>query len=256
MTRPDPTIERERAHEDAWYSRALSERFFEREGFIRLIAWNVRAFRRQVPLHAGLRVLSIGAGLCNYELALASSVREIVAVELSETAAAAARQRLREAGIANVDVIAGAIDAQRFAPGRFDVVYAMGVFHHFEPDQRVRVLARIHGWLAPSGWLYVRDPNARGLLRMAMERRFRRRSTVHAPQEASLDPYLLRREVERAGFRDVRLDYIDVIAGPLPWLIRSNSTLLWSAIFGVDRAWLAVPGLRRAASQFALIARR
>lgn len=256
MTPHDAIIEQERAHENAWYTRALRERFFEREGFRQLVAWNVAAFRRQVPLRPGMRVLSIGAGLGDYELAIASAVGHITAVELSETAAAAARERLRSAAIDNVEVIAGPIDTQVFPPGRFDVVYAMGVFHHFLPDQRRALLALIHGWMAPDAWLYLRDPNARGLLRRVMEGWFRRRSTVHAEQETSLDPHALREETTQAGFTDVRLDYIDVIGGPLPWLVRSESPLFWRAVFGFDRAWLAVPGLRRAASQFALVARR
>ncbi len=249
-------VEQERAHENAWYDRALRERFFEREGFRRLVAWNVAAFRRQVPLHPDMRVLSIGAGLGDYELAIAPDVRHITAVELSDTAADAARTRLRTAGVTNVDVITGAVDAQSFAVREFDLVYAMGVFHHFLPEQRRMLLTRIHDWTTPSGWLYVRDPNARGLLRRAMEGWFRRRSTVHAEQETSLDPYVLRDEVTRAGFAGARLDYIDVIGGPLPWLVRSESPLLWRVVFAVDATWLAVPGLRRAASQFALVARR
>ena len=43
MSTPDPIIEQERAHENAWYARALRERFFEREGFRQLVAWNVAA---------------------------------------------------------------------------------------------------------------------------------------------------------------------------------------------------------------------
>ena len=102
----------------------------------------------------------------------------------------------------------------------------------------------------------MRDPNARGVLRRIMEGWFRRRSTVHAEQETSLDPYVLRDEVREAGFTGAQFDYIDVIAGPLPWLLRSESRLLWRGVFGFDRAWLAIPGLRRGASQFALVARR
>ena len=256
VTTPDPIVEQERAHENAWYARALRERFFEREGFRQLVAWNVAAFRRQVPLRLDMRVLSIGAGLGDYELALAPAVKHIVAVELSETAAEAARERLRAARVRNVDVITGAIDTQAFTPHQFDVVYAMGVFHHFVPEQRRQLFARIHEWVAPSGWLYVRDPNARGVLRRILERWFRRRSTVHAEQETSLDPYVLTAEVTQAGFRDVSLDYIDVIGGPLPWLLRSESRVLWQTVFGIDRLWLAIPGLRRTASQFALVARK
>lgn len=256
MSVPDPIIEQERAHENAWYARALKERFFEREGFRQLVAWNVAAFRRQVPLRTDMRVLSIGAGLGDYELALAPLVAHVTAVELSETATATARERLAAAGLDNVSVITGAIDTQAFDPESFDVVYAMGVFHHFLPEQRRRLLAQCRAWTRPDGWLYVRDPNARGLLRRVLEGWFRRRSTVHAEQEASLDPLALQDEARGAGFRDTRLDYIDVIGGPLPWLVRSESPMLWRAVFAVDRAWLAVPGLRRAASQFALVARR
>lgn len=256
MTPHDAIIDQERAHENAWYTRALEERFFEREGFRRLVAWNVAAFRREVPLRPDMRALSIGSGLGDYELAIAPFVQHVTAVELSETAAAAARDRLRAAGIQNVDVIVGPIDTQEFAPGQFDLVYAMGVFHHFLPDQRHHLLARVRGWTTPSGWLYVRDPNARGLLRLVLEGWFRRRSTVHAEQETSLDPYVLKAEAEQAGFTDAHLDYIDVIGGPLPWLVRSESGLFWRAVFAFDRAWLALPGLRRAASQFALVARR
>ena len=256
MTPHDAIIEQERAHENAWYTRALRERFFEREGFRRLVAWNVAAFRRQVPLRRDMRVLSIGAGLGDYEIAIAPAVGHITAVELSETAAQAARDRLRAAAIAHVDVIAGPIDSQQFAPGQFDVVYAMGVFHHFLHDQRRALLSQIHGWMADGAWLYVRDPNARGILRRVMEGWFRRRSTVHAEQETSLDPHALAADAAGAGFTGIRLDYVDVIGGPLPWLVRSESPWLWRVVFAFDRAWLAVPGLRRAASQFALIARR
>lgn len=246
----------ERAHEDAWYRRAIDQRFFEHEGFRRLVAWNVAAFRRLVPLHDRMTVLSVGSGLGDYELALAGTVGRIVAVELSPVAASEARRRLEAAGIANVEVVTGAIDDQTFADGEFDVVYAMGVFHHFLPDQRAALLARITPWIASGGWLYLRDPNARGWLRRAMEAWFRRRSTMHSPQEASLDPDVLARELAEAGYREIRRDDIDVVAGPLPWLVRSNSRLLWSVVFGVDALWLTVPLLRRGASQFALAARR
>lgn len=255
MTAGSP-LDVERAHEDAWYRRAIDERFFDHEGFRRLVTWNVTALRRLVPLRADMRVLSIGSGLGDYELALAGAVRHIVAVELSEVATAEARGRLAAAGVVNVDVITGAIDDQAFAPGAFDLIYAMGVFHHFLPAQRAALLARLRPWLAPDGQLYLRDPNARGWLRLAMEAWFRRRSTMHSPQEASLDPDDMRRELADAGFRDIRRDDVDVVAGPLPWLIRSDNRLLWRLVFGADAMWLAMPPLRRGASQFALVARR
>jgi SAM-dependent methyltransferase len=253
---PTSPLDVERAHEDEWYRRAIDARFFDHEGFRRLVAWNVVALRRLVTLQADMRVLSIGSGLGDYELALAGAVRHIVAVELSAVATAEARRRLEAAGVTNVEVVTGAIDDQDFAPGRFDLIYAMGVFHHFLPAQRAALLARLRPWLAEDGLLYLRDPNAKGWLRRAMEAWFRRRSTVHSPQEASLDPDELRDELVAAGYRDIRRDDVDVVAGPLPWLIRSDNRLLWRAVFAADSLWLTVPPLRRGASQFALVARR
>lgn len=253
----DPTpLDVELAHEDAWYARAIRERFFEHEGFRRLVAWNLAALRRLVPIRDDMRVLSIGAGLGDYELALAREVAHVTAVELSPVACAELRRRVELAGLANVEVIAGAIDHQHFPAGSFDLVYAMGVFHHFLPAQRAALLTTIVPWIAGGGWLYLRDPNAQGWLRRAMEAWFRRRSSMHSPQEASLDPDVMAAELRVAGLADVRRDDVDVIGGPLPWLLRSDSRLLWTAVFGADRLWLALPPLRRGSSQFALAARR
>jgi SAM-dependent methyltransferase len=256
MTDHDSPLDEERAQEEAWYRRAIDERFFEHEGFRRLVAWNVAALRRMVPLRADMRVLSIGSGLGDYELALAPDVAHITAVELSPTAAAHARARLARAGLRHVEVVTGPIDTQVFEPGAFDLVYAMGVFHHFVPDQRARLLTRLVPWLADDGWLYLRDPNARGWLRRAMDAWFRRGSDVHTTQELPLVPQTILDELRAAGLRDARLDYVDVIGGPLPWLVRSDSRWLWTLVFALDAAWLRVPVLRPGASQFAVAARR
>ena len=76
------------------------------------------------------------------------------------------------------------------------------------------------------------------------------------PNEAALDPDAILAEWTAAGFTETRIDYTDVIGGPLPWMLPVSSSLLWNAVFAIDRAWLAVPPLRRLASQFAIAGRR
>jgi SAM-dependent methyltransferase len=238
---------RERAHQDEWYSRAIRDRFFEREGFRRLIAWNLERLRRAVPLTPASRVLSLGCGTGEYEVQLAPSVAQVTAIDLSPVAIEHARRRAAQRGIGNVTFMAGSLlDA---ALPEVDVVYALGVLHHLSLADRHALLVRARRTLAEGGWFYARDPNARGLLRRAAGPVLRF-SPFHSPDEAALDPGATRRELLAAGFRDPAVTYTDVVAGPLPWLLNVSSPWLWRAVFAFDRAWLSAPGLRALASQF------
>jgi SAM-dependent methyltransferase len=246
-------IDAERSHEDAWYRRVVDERFFERPGFRRLRQANLAALRRKVPLHPQLRVLSIGCGSGEYEVALAGQVGEVVGLDLSPVAVEAAAARARHAGLANVRFVVGAIGHVEVGPP-FDVVLAFGVLHHLGESDRRQGLRWLRQQLVGGGWLYVRDPNARGLLRRVAGARARR-DEFHSPNEAAIDPNALLADVQDAGFVQPEVDYTDVLLGPLPWLVNGGSRLLWQMVATFDRAWIAIPLLRSLASQFAIIAR-
>jgi SAM-dependent methyltransferase len=250
----DDWIGIERAHEDAWYRRVAAEGFFEREGFRRLRAVNLAALRRHVPLGPSTRVLSIGCGSGEYELEIARDVALVVGIDLSPVAIAYARQRAERVGLSNVRFEAGALGDAEIGPGAFDVIIAFGVLHHLGESGRRDALRWARQRLVSGGWLYARDPSTRGLLRR-LAGPWSRRSEFHSPNEGALDPRAVAQEVREAGFGDVRVDYTDVVAGPLPWLVASSAQWLWRAVALWDRAWLATPGLRRLASQYAIIAR-
>ena len=161
-------VEIERDHEDAWHTRAIAERFFEREGFRRLVAWNLDALRRVVPLTPQTRLLSIGCGAGEYELRLSGHVATVVGLDLSTVAIEEARRRAGAAGVANATFVAGPVADAQFEPASVDVVVAFGVFHHLGDEGRRDVLASAHRWLAPGGWSVPprperpRPPAARG----------------------------------------------------------------------------------------------
>lgn len=251
---PSP-LQVEREHEDGWHRHAIDARFFEREGFRQLITWNLAALRRAVPIAPTTRLLSIGCGAGEYELRLAPHVASVTGIDLSDVAIAEARRRAAAAGLAHVTFHAGAIEDLPLPDASFDLVVAFGVLHHLGDTGRRLALARAHRCLAPGGWLYVRDPNARGLLRR-MAGGLARRDDFHSPNEAALDPATVAREFGEAGFTGTSIDYTDVFGGPLPWMTGIGSPWFWRVVFGVDRAWLATPGLRPLASQFAVIGRR
>ncbi len=247
-------LDAERSHEDAWYRRVTEEGFFERQGFRRLQQANLAALRRKVPLHPRLRMLSIGCGSGEYEVALAREVGEVVGLDLSPVAVESAASRARAEGMTNARFVVGAIGAVDLGPVPFDVVLAFGVLHHLGDRDRRQALHWLRQQLVGGGWLYARDPNARGLLRRIAGARARR-DEFHSPNEAALDPATMLGDVQGAGFTHPEVDYTDVLLGPLPWVLRHGSPALWHAVALFDRAWIATPLLRSHASQFAVIAR-
>lgn len=240
-------------YQNRWYQRAVTDRFFETEGFRRLVSWNLAAFRRAVRPRPHMTMLSLGCGLGDYEIALARDVRHVTGVDFCAPAIAGANARAQQEGVTNVTFVAAPFREVVFPDETFDVVYALGVLHHMPDRQRrVDVLSKACRWLKPDGKVYVREPSRRGLVPRIAYRFFRERHDLHSPNEEHLDPFVVQSELTAAGFSRLEVDYTDVIGGPLPWLVRSRSRLFWSAVFGFDRAWLAVPGLRQLASQFAI----
>ena len=247
-------LDAERSHEDAWYRRVVEDGFFDREGFRRLQQANLAALRRKVPLRPHMRVLSVGCGSGEYEILLAREVGEVVGVDLSPVAVGAAVQRARAAHVTNATFLEGAIGDVDIGPASFDVVVALGVLHHLGADGRRSALGWLRQQLAAGGWLYVRDPNARGALRRLAGARARREE-FHSPNEQAIDPEALLRDVTLAGFTAPEVDYTDVLLGPLPWMVTGGSRLFWQTVATFDRAWMATPFLRPLASQFAIVAR-
>lgn len=244
----------ERAHEDEWYRRVVAEGFFEREGFRQLIAANLAALERLVPLTPETRVLSLGCGTGEYERLLATRCRSVVGIDLSPIAIGYAQRRARDEHLDRLSFVCGPVESVELAASSVDLVVIFGVLHHLSAVQRAEVYPRVQRWLAPGGWCYARDPNARGLLRR-LAGRFARRGEFHSPNETALDPRVVLAEWQAGGFSEVRVDYTDVIGGPLPWMLPVSSGLFWRGVFAADRAWLTVPALRPLASQFALAGR-
>lgn len=245
----------ERTHQNEWYAHAIEARFFEREGFRRLIARNLGYLKRAVPFTRSSRVLSLGCGTGEYELLLAPLVHELVGLDLSPVAVHEARRRATAASRSNLTFLEGSLLDAQFPDARFDVVYALGVLHHLSLTERQQLLQRVRRWLAPGGIFYARDPNATGLLRLGTAACVRH-SRFHSPNESALNPRALEAELTAAGLGHPTTGFTDVLLGPLPWLVATDASLFWSLISAFDRAWLAIPGLRRLASQFDVRAER
>lgn len=101
------------------------------------------------------RVLDIGCGAGRLGAALKQRQDvEVVGVELDETAAQAAIDRLDLVVLGNVEA-----DEMGFSSGEFDCVICADVLEHLRCPETV--LERIRGWLKPEGVLVASLPNVR-----------------------------------------------------------------------------------------------
>ena len=117
----------------------------------------------------GALIADVGAGDGFYTVRIARAVASggrAVAVDISEPALNALRERVTREGVTNVDVILGALDDPRLAVAQFDAVLIHNAYH--EMAEHESMLAHIRDALKPDGRLVVVEPmhdTSRGLTR-------------------------------------------------------------------------------------------
>jgi cyclopropane-fatty-acyl-phospholipid synthase len=102
----------------------------------------------------GMRILDLGCGWGSLTLWIAEQLPgcRVLGVSNSKLQRESILRRAAERGLANVEVETA--DVNRFAPeGRFDRVVSVEMFEHVRNHEAL--LARIGGWLAPEGRLFV-----------------------------------------------------------------------------------------------------
>jgi ubiquinone/menaquinone biosynthesis C-methylase UbiE len=105
--------------------------------------------------HADGSILDVACGPGIVTAALAASVREVVALDLTPEMLEKARQRCGERGLANVAFEQGSATALPFADAAFDGVVTRLSIHHFAEARRV--LDEIFRVLKPGGTFALAD---------------------------------------------------------------------------------------------------
>ena len=115
-------------------------------------------------LDDGQRLLDVGSGPGTITADLAREVREVVALEVTEEAAALTRAELDRQGVTNATVVVGdvhALDLELLGGEPFDVVHAHQVLQHLtEPVAALREMRRV---ARPGGIVAVRDADFHGM---------------------------------------------------------------------------------------------
>jgi 2-polyprenyl-3-methyl-5-hydroxy-6-metoxy-1,4-benzoquinol methylase len=106
---------------------------------------------------SGLKILDLGVGGGNpLSLELAAAAREYVAIDLSQSRIDELREKLANARITGAKLYVADFLSDEFPEEKFDLIYAMAVFHHFRHfDAFLDVVERR---LAPHGRIVTFDP--------------------------------------------------------------------------------------------------
>ena len=241
-------LQRELEYHEKLYS-GFAQTHFDRPAVRALRRHMVGRILRMTGAGAHSRVLSLGCGIGDTELLLASRVAEVVGVDLSPAAVRQARADAGRLGIANARFEEGAT-----AGSAYDLVMAIFFLHHLTDQALAELPGRVKGLLAPGGVFYSLDPSSRrlsGVLgRLLFPGLMKRYQT---PDERELDPEPVAELFRGAGF-DAGVAMYDFGSSPLAGLLPG-----WRAGYRAARAvddWLLrVPPLRRRGSNFELIAR-
>lgn len=197
------------------------------------------------------RVLSLGCGIGDTELLLAPHVGELTGLDLSPSAIKQAR--LDSGNIQNLHFIEGTLESARIGPESFDVVIAIFFLHHL-PDTIAELAEQIAAILKPGGGFYSLDPSRYRLSGAIGELLFPKlMARYQSPNERQLAPRTTAEHFANAGL-DARFEYYDFISTPLAGLFPSWR-LGYQATRAMDEALVRTPILKRASSNFEVIAR-
>lgn len=107
--------------------------------------WADELFRR---LGDGARVLELGSGAGTPETRRAAERFRVTGVDISPKQIDRAREALPE-----VEFVCADLTELELPTGSVDAVMSFYVFNHLPRELLAPLLAKIHGWLVPGGWL-------------------------------------------------------------------------------------------------------
>jgi len=201
------------------------------------------------------RVLSIGCGIGDTELLLASEVAHVTGVDLSPAAIAEARRTASACGVSNVQFVTGSWQGAQLIDAPFDIVIAIFFLHHLPQADLEAFPIQLTSVLRKSGAFYALDPSARrlsGFLGELLVPKLMKK--YQTENEHPLQPPSTATPFRAAGFETVTR-WFDFTSTPIAGLFPSWKTGYRLGRF-VDEGLTRVPLLRELSSNFELIARR
>jgi ubiquinone/menaquinone biosynthesis C-methylase UbiE len=112
---------------------------------------------RSRGLDADSLVIDFGAGTGVFALAVAPICRRVIAVDISPSMTSVLRTKVRESGVANVDVVDAGLLSYEHSGEQVDVVYSRNTFHQVPDFWKAIALSRIATIAKPGAMILLRD---------------------------------------------------------------------------------------------------
>ena len=112
---------------------------------------------REYGLTSDHLVIDFGTGTGAFPLAIASECDRVIGVDISESMLAVASDKLRSAGIDNVDLVESGLLTYSHNDRKADVAFSKDVLHHLPDFWKLDALTTIGGTMREGGILRLRD---------------------------------------------------------------------------------------------------
>jgi 2-polyprenyl-3-methyl-5-hydroxy-6-metoxy-1,4-benzoquinol methylase len=221
------------------------------------VGWKLRLSReleslRRVAGGRSLgRVLSLGCGDGQFELMLAPHAEHVTALDISQQAIQIATDNAAAAGVTNVDYRCMALSELSW-DDQFDTVLCLAFLHHVPEEDLADLLKRSFDHLTPGGLFYTQEPSKSGVLRavgrVVLGKRY---DTYHSADERELVPAEIAAALRAAGFKRVKIGYIDLTLIPAYYVLTRGPGIPFYACLGVDWAWCHSPFAKWASGFYA-----
>jgi len=136
---------------DAWWDKFYADRTRPVPFFVAAPDESLATWISEGVIAANGKALDLGCGNGRNAIFMARSGFEVEAVDFSGQAIAWAEQHAKDAGVLVRLHHASVFDAP-IVPGRFDLVYDSGCFHHMPPHSRAAYIDLVAAALKPGGW--------------------------------------------------------------------------------------------------------
>jgi SAM-dependent methyltransferase len=205
----------ERVAKEIQHGRFLAEHgagdIWNWEGPAGKLRWARRAKMLRSHLAPGMRVLELGCGTGYLTRELARSGADIVAIDVSPELLQIARA---DCSATNVRYEIQNACGLSYPDAVFESAVGSSVLHHLDIKEALHEIYRV---LKPGGTIYFTEPNMLNP-QIAIQKNvpWVKRKLGDSPDETAFFRCSLRRLLQQAGFRDVRIDPFDFLHPKTP----------------------------------------
>lgn len=181
----------------------------------------IKKIVRAVPISGKEKVLEAGCGSGKFSIALASKGCKVTAMDYSPKMVQNVKEHVKAVetyfGKLNVNAEQGSIEKMKYDDNSFDVVLNEGVVEHWLDDsKRIAVVEEMARVAKPEGKVIIIVPNGRHPLhKWWVFSKYP--GYISAPPMFNYNVNLLKRDMEKAGLKDVQTDGLDPYTTPCQW---------------------------------------